>query len=227
MDLKDKVVLITGSSRGIGAETAILASNEGAKIIVNFRQNEKEARRIVDEIKKHGGEAIAIKAAVAKLAEVKNMVKKIAQYWGSVDILANNAGVLNAGHILNLNYEEIDETLNVNIRGVIYVTKEVVPHMIKNSDGVIINISSRSGKRGHADHSVYSATKFGVIGFTQALAQDLAGNNIRVYAVCPGTVATDMTGYRGIPVSRVAKRIVDCAKENLGLASGQDSEIYS
>src|SRR3989338_6043006 len=142
MDLKDKVVLITGSSRGIGAETAILASNEGAKIIVNFRQNEKEARRIVDEIKKHGGEAIAIKADVAKLAEVKNMVKKIAQYWGRIDILVNNSGVLNAGHILNLNYEEIDETLNVNIRGVIYVTKEVVPHMIKNSDGVIINISS-------------------------------------------------------------------------------------
>lgn len=227
MDLKDKVVLITGSSRGIGAETAILASRQGAKIIVNYRQNEKKAAGVVDKIKKGGGEAIAIKADVSSLTQVKNMVKNALKKWGKIDVLVNNAGVLNSGHILNLTNQQIDETLNVNIRGVIYVSKEVAYHMAKNEDGVIVNIASGAGKRGHADYAVYSATKFAVIGFTQALAQDLAGDSIRVYAVCPGKVATDMTGYRGMPVNKVAERTVECIKENLGLASGQDTEIYS
>lgn len=227
MDLKDKVILITGSSRGIGAETAILASRQGAKIIVNYRQNEKKAASVVDEIKKSGGEALAIKADVSSLTQVKNLVKNAVKKWGRIDVLVNNAGVLNSGHILNLTYKKVDETLNVNIRGVIYVTKETIPYMIKKSDGVIVNIASGAGKRGHADYAVYSATKFAVIGFAQALAQDLAGNNIRVYAVCPGTVATDMVGFRGMPVAKVAERIVECVKENLGLASGQDTEIYS
>lgn len=227
MDLKDKVVLITGSSRGIGAETAILASRQGAKIIVDYRQNEKKAMDVVDEIKKSGGEAISLKADVSSLTQVKNLVKNAVKKWGRIDVLINNAGVLNAGYFLNLTYKKVDEALNVNIRGVIYVAKEVASHMAKNENGVIVNIASGAGKRGHADYAVYSATKFAVIGFTQALAQDLAGDNIRVYAVCPGTVATDMTGYRGMPVTKVAERIVECVKENLGLASGQDTEIYS
>lgn len=227
MDLKNKVVLITGASRGIGAETAILASHEGAKIIVNFHENEKKAKDVVDEIQKKGGEAISIKADVTNFLQVKSMVKKTVEQWGRIDVLINNAGVLNAGYILDLTYEKIDETLNVNVRGVIYVTKEVIPHMIKKSDGVIVNIASGAGKKGHADYSVYSASKFAVLGFTQGVARDVAKHNIRVYAVCPGRVATDMTGFDGMPVHKVAKRIIDCSKENLGLFPGQDTEIYS
>ena len=220
-------MLITGASRGIGAETAILASQEGAKVIINYRKNKKKAQQVVAKIQKMGGEAISMQTNVSNLIEVQNMVKKAVDLWDRIDVLINNAGVLNSGQIQNLNYEKIDETINTNIRGPVYVTKEVIPFMVGGSGGVIINIASSAGKKGSANYPVYSASKFAVLGFTQGIAQDLIRYNIRVYAVTPGKVATEMTEFVGIPIQKVAKRIIDCSKENLGLTPGQDTEIYS
>ncbi len=226
MDLKGKVFLITGASRGIGAATALLAAKEMVKVAVNYKKNLSLAEKIAQEISKTGSESLICQADVSDITQVKSMVQKIIDEWGRIDVLINNAGVLNSGHILNLTYEQIEETIDVNIKGLIIVTKEVTPHMVGQRDGIIVNISSGAGKRGHADYSVYSATKFAVLGFTQSIAQDLAGHNIRAYAVCPGHVATDMTGGLGMPPEKTAKRIIETVKEILNLESGENTEIY-
>ncbi|MBI2405698.1 SDR family NAD(P)-dependent oxidoreductase [Candidatus Microgenomates bacterium] len=114
----------------------------------------------------------------------------------------------------------------MNISGLIHLTNIILPIMQKQKDGIIVNISSGAGKRGGAKMAVYSATKFAVIGFTQSLAQEVEKNNIRVYAVCPGTTATEMGDYTGIPPEKVARRIIKCVKEELGLSPGEDTEIY-
>lgn len=226
MDLKGKVLLITGASRGIGAATAVLAAKEKTKVAINYKKNLRMAEKIAQEITKTGSESLICQADVSDLTQVKSMVQKIIDEWGRIDVLINNAGVLNSGHILNLTYEQIEETIDVNIKGLIIVTKEVTPHMVRQRDGIVVNISSGAGKRGHADYSVYSATKFAVLGFTQSIAQDLAGHNIRAYAVCPGHVATDMTGGQGMPPEKAAKRIIETVKELLNLESGENTEIY-
>ena len=226
MNLQGKVLLITGASRGIGAATAVLAAKEKVKVAVNYKKNLSGAMKIAQEITKIGSESLICQADVSDITQVKSMAQKIIDEWGRIDVLINNAGVLNSDHILNLTYEQIEETIDVNIKGLIFVTKEVIPHMVRQKDGIIVNISSRAGKRGHADYSVYSATKFAVLGFTQSIAQDLIGHNIRAYAVCPGNVATDMTGGQGMLPEKVAKRIIETTKENLNLKSGEDTEIY-
>ncbi|MCH7730688.1 SDR family oxidoreductase [Patescibacteria group bacterium] len=226
MNLSGKIVLITGASRGIGASSALLAAKEGAKVIVNYRKNKSKAADVVKQIEKGGGHALTIQADVSNLSQIKNMVKKIIDKWGKIDVLINNAGVFTSGSILNQTKEKIEETIDVNLKGVIFTSREVIPLMIKQKDGVIVNISSGAGKRGHADYSIYSATKFAVLGFTQSIAQELTRHNIRVYAVCPGKTATDMTQFRGMKPEKVAQKIISAVKEYLGLTSGENAEIY-
>lgn len=226
MNLTDKVIVITGASRGIGKEVARLASKEGAKVVINFRVNKKEATNIVKEIKKISGDAIAIKANVRKMDQMQKMVAKIIKKWGRIDILINNAGILGKGYFSDVSHKIMEEVIDTNIKGVINTTKAVLPVMLKQRDGVIVNISSGAGKTGLPKFSVYSASKFAVLGFTESLGRELEEKSIRVYAVCPGQTATDMTNYEGMPPSKVAKRVIDCAKEALGLSPGENTEIY-
>ena len=122
--------------------------------------------------------------------------------------------------------QEIDWQIDVNIRGLIHLTHIILPIMQKQKDGVIVNISSGAGRQGFPGYAVYCATKFAVLGFTQALAQEVEKDNIRIYAVCPGTTATDMTGHAGMSAEKVARKIIECVKEELGLSPGDDTEIY-
>lgn len=226
MELRGKVVLITGSSRGIGAATALLAGKEGAKVVVNFNKNKQKAQVVVRSIENSGGVAIAIKADITKTKEIKEMVGQITKIWGKIDILVNNAGIYVGEDLIDNTPEMIDKELDINLRGLIHTTRLVLPIMKKQGEGMIINISSRAGKTARDGSSVYHATKFGVIGFTQSLGLELRSENIRVYAVCPGLVDTDMGGHGGIPPGKVAQRIIDCIKETLGLNPGEDTEIY-
>lgn len=227
MDLKNKAVLITGASRGIGAATAILAAKEGAKVVVNYNKNSEEARKVIQSIKTSGGQAIAIKADVGKTKESQKMVNQIIERWGKIDVLINNAGVLVWKYLAEETLKEIDWEIDTNFRGLVHLTRLVIPIMQKQKDGVIISISSGLGKYGMANAAVYSATKFAVLGFTQALAGEVIKDNIRVYAVCPGQTATEMGDWVGTPVEKVAQHIINCTKEELGLSSGSDTEIYS
>lgn len=227
MNLKDKVILITGASRGIGAATAMLAAKEGAKVVMNYNKSKEEAEKVVQLIERSGGEAIAIQANVAKREESQKMVHQIIKQHGRIDVLINNAGVLAWKYLTEETPEEIDWEIDTNFRGMVHLVRLVLPGMQKQKEGVIVNISSGLGKHGMARAAIYSATKFAVLGFTQALAGEVIKDNIHVYAVCPGQTATEMGDWDGMPVEKVAQRIINCAKEELDLQPGNDTEIYS
>ena len=191
--LKNKVILITGASRGIGRATALLAADYGAKVIVNYNKSEKEAEEVVNQIKKKKQEAIKIKANVAKEEEVKQMFKQIKEKYGYIDVLVNNAGILKRSLILMTKTEDLNEIININLKGVFYCTQNATKMMIKKKRGKIINVSSIVGKHGDLGLSVYSATKGALIGLTKAAAKELGGFGITVNAVAPGIIDTDMT----------------------------------
>ncbi len=194
MDLKNKVAIITGSRRGMGKADALLLSKAGAKIAVSDISQE-ECQLVVDEIKKNGGEAIAIKCDVTKKAEVDNMVKQTIDKWGRVDILVNNAGICQFKLFLELTEEEWDRTLDINLKGYYLCAQAVAKEMAKQKSGVIVNIASivmgQIGK-GMAGLAHYSASKGGIAALTKTLALELAPYNIRVNAIAPGAIDTPM-----------------------------------
>jgi len=227
MDLRDKVILITGASRGIGAATAILAAKEGARVAVNYNKNEKAAMELVRKIIQENGQVFAIQADVADQYQVNHMIEGVIKKWGRVDVLINNAGVYVDGNFREASVEDIDLQIDINLRGLLYATHAALPIMARQKGGVIVNISSGVGKHGEGGIAVYSATKFAVIGFTQSLAEETENENIRVYAICPGQTATDMGAHAGMPPEKVAKKVIECAKEEVGLHSGGDVEVRS
>lgn len=192
IDLKGRVVLITGGSRGIGRATAILFAKANADVAITYRSNDSAANLVVEEIKNMGRKAIALKGDVSKSSDVKMIVKEVLNYFGKIDILVNNAGIWTYGAIGEMPEEIWDETMNVNLKGVYLITNEVVPIMKKQRWGRIINISSTAGQRGEAFHSHYAASKGAIIAFTKSLAVELAKFNILVNCVAPGWVNTDM-----------------------------------
>jgi 3-oxoacyl-[acyl-carrier protein] reductase len=189
MDFKDKVVLITGSSRGIGKATAIAFAKEGAKVIINCNDSSKEAESTLEEVQSLGNEAIFVKADVASEKEVKEMVEEIVKRFGRIDILVNNAGIVFDAPFAKKTVEQFKKTLDVNLVGMFICAKAVIPHMKK---GKIINISSTNGIDSQSPDSIgYDASKAGVIAFTKALAEELAPN-ILVNCIAPGWVNTKM-----------------------------------
>ncbi|CUT02989.1 3-oxoacyl-[acyl-carrier protein] reductase [Candidatus Kryptobacter tengchongensis] len=192
IDLKGRVALITGGSRGIGRATAILFAKANADVAITYRSNDSAANLVVEEIKNMGRKAIALKGDVSKSSDVKMIVKEVLNYFGKIDILVNNAGIWTYGAIGEMPEEIWDETMNVNLKGVYLITNEVVPIMKKQRWGRIINISSTAGQRGEAFHSHYAASKGAIIAFTKSLAVELAKFNILVNCVAPGWVNTDM-----------------------------------
>jgi 3-oxoacyl-[acyl-carrier protein] reductase len=192
MKLKNKVAIITGSSRGIGKATALLFAEEGAKIVVNYHKSEREANEIVDEIKKLGSNAIAIGCDVSDEEQVKKMINDVIKRFGRIDILVNNAGIVYDIPFLNKTVEQWEKTFGVNLLSVFLCSKYVTPHMKKQKDGKIINISSSNGIDSFNPEAMdYDASKAGVIILTRDLAKELAPH-IRVNSVAPGWVNTDM-----------------------------------
>jgi len=188
MKLKDKVALITGSSRGIGKATAIRFAKEGAKVIINYLYSEAKANQLVKEIKKIGSDAIAIKCDVSKENDVKNMVDKTIKEFGKIDILVNNAGIVYDVPLFQKTVSQWKRTFEVNLIGIFLCSKYVSNPMLKRGSGVIINISSTNGINNTAPTS---ASKAGIINLTKNLASELAPK-IRVNSIAPGWIDTDM-----------------------------------
>lgn len=192
MKLKNKVALVTGSSRGIGRAIALLFAKEGAKIIVNCSKTEGKAKQVVDEIKKLGSDAIAIKCDVSQEKEVKEMINKAIKKFGKIDILVNNAGIVYDIPLFEKTLEQWKKTIDINLIGVFLCSKYASEHMKKNNSGTIINITSTSGMNTLNPVSAdYDASKAAIISLTKNLSEELAPN-IRVNSIAPGWVDTEM-----------------------------------
>lgn len=202
MRLKNKVALVTGGGRGIGRAISLALAQEGAKVCINYFHNKDTAEDVVKQIKENRGEAISHKADISKLEEVNRMVGAINKQFGRIDILINNAGLNIDKYLMIMNEEEWDRVIDVNLKGTFNCSKAVSRVMIGQRSGNIINISSVSAISGTAGQTNYSAAKGGMISFTKSLARELAPFGIRVNALAPGLIDTEM-------VKKMPKKILD------------------
>ena len=189
--LKGKNALITGAGKGIGKAIALALAAEGTNVILLAR-TAADIDALATEIKTHNVKCLAVTADVADIASVNSAVEKALAEFTTIDILINNAGMGKFGKFLDLTPEEFEQIIKVNLMGTYYATRAVLPGMIAQQSGDIINISSTAGLKGAAVTSAYSASKFAVMGLTESLMQEVRKHNIRVTALTPSTVATDM-----------------------------------
>ena len=191
--IKDKVVIITGASSGIGYATAKLLAQKGAKVAVGARRLDR-LEKLQNEIEEQSGEILISKLDVTKKSECDSFVNKVLEKWGQVDVIVNNAGLMPLSFIKNLKIDEWDRMVDVNIKGILYCTAAVLPTMLEKKSGHIINISSVAGRIIFPAGSVYCATKHAVTAFTEGLRQELSPRkNIRVTSIEPGVVQTELT----------------------------------
>lgn len=226
MDLNNKTVIITGGSRGIGFATAGLFVRENSTVII-LATDRNQLTTAQDELQKITDKIYSYEIDITDRSSIKELTKKIITEQKTIDILINNAGILNQEYFLDLEPAEWEREVDVNVKGMLNMTAIIAPHMVRQKDGIIINIASGAGKTGYAGLAVYSATKFAVLGFTEGFAKEVIDQNIRVYAVSPGTTQTRMTGFQGMVPEKVATVILKVAKETANIKPGQDAEIYS
>lgn len=192
MRLKNKTAIITGAGSGIGRATALIFSQEGARVVVADFQ-EKGGQATVEEIRKNGREAIFVKTDVSKAAEVKEMVKKCLGKFGQIDILINNAGVVAFASFHETSEEDWDRVIDINLKSIFLCSKEVIPQMLKQGKGKIVNITSIAGLIGFANIGHYCASKGGIIALTREMAVEYASQKINVNCIAPGVIRTAMT----------------------------------
>ncbi len=233
LNLKDKVVIITGSGRGIGKSLALQFAKAQAKIVISDI-NEQDITQTVSEIQGMGVEALGVKANVALMADCENLMDKAKEKFGKIDVLINNAGITRDTLLMRMGEDEWDSVIAVNLKGVFNCSKAAVKIMMKQKFGNIINIASVVGITGNAGQANYSASKGGVIALTKTLAMEYAGRNIRVNAIAPGFIVTEMTAQLSEEVrAEWAKKIPlqrggtpeDVANAALFLASDLSSYI--
>lgn len=191
--LTEKIALVTGASRGIGKAIAMELAERGATVIVNYSGSEEKAQQTVSEIKKNGGEAVAVKCDVADFAACEKLAKDVIGRYGRLDILVNNAGITRDGLIMKMSEQDFDSVMDTNLKGTYNMIRLFSRWFLKQKSGRIINIASVSGVIGNAGQANYSASKAGVIGLTKAVARELSGRGIYINAVAPGFIDTDMT----------------------------------
>lgn len=196
--LEGKTALVTGASRGIGRAIAIELAREGARVAVNYQNNEAKAQEVVDEIAKFGGSAMLVKANQADPHEARDMVNRVAAEFKHLDILVNNAGITRDAMIRKLSDENWAEVIQTNLNGCFYCLSAAIPIMTDQSYGRIINISSMNGQVGAMGQANYSASKGGIIALTRTAAVELARSGITVNTVSPGYTETDM--FARVPV---------------------------
>lgn len=233
----EKVAFITGATRGIGKEIALTLAKEGYAIALNYRSKNDALENLKQEIEANGVSCLCVQGDVSNFEQCETMVKEAIEHFGRMDVLVNNAGITKDGLLMRMKPEDFEQVLDINLVGTFNVTRQVIPYMMKQKQGRIINVSSVVGVTGNAGQTNYAASKAGIIGFTKSLAKEVASRNILVNAIAPGFIATDMTEvlsdkvkeniYNQIPLKRmgtageVAKVVKFLASEDSSYITGQ------
>jgi len=191
--LKDKVAIVTGGSRGIGRAIVLALAQTKARIAFNYLKSDYAAKSLLKEVEKLGSQALSNKFDVRDFNAAKEFVEKTKEYFGRLDILVNNAGIIRDSALMNMTLDNWKEVVDTNLGGYFNMTRACIVTFLKQRSGNIVNISSVTGLTGRARQTNYAAAKAGIIGFTKALAQEVAPFNIRVNAVAPGFIETEMT----------------------------------
>lgn len=235
--LAGKTAIVTGAARGIGEAIVLKFAAEGANVAFTYvsERSAPLAEAIVEKAKAMGVDAIAYQSNAGDFAACEDLINKVMALWGKIDICVNNAGISKDNLLLRMTEEQWDEVMNVNLKSVFNMTKQVIKPMMKARAGSIINMSSVIGMMGNAGQSSYAASKAGVIGFTKSIAKEMGARNIRCNAIAPGFVETDMTSYlkegegaekykAGIPLGKFASP-EDIANVTVFLASDMSDYI--
>lgn len=191
MNLSGKVILVTGASRGIGRAIAIELASKGAAIAINYSKDDEGAKATLENVIKNGGYGKLFKKDISNYNNCRELIDEVIGTFGKLDVLVNNAGISKFGLLMDMSLEEINDLVNTNLMGAIYLSKLAINNMMRNG-GNIINISSVWGEVGASCEVIYSATKGGLNLFTKALAKEVASFNIRVNSVAPGVINTEM-----------------------------------
>jgi 3-oxoacyl-[acyl-carrier protein] reductase len=234
VDFEGKVALVTGGSRGIGRACAVELGKRGATVVLSYAGNEAAAAETVKAITDAGGKAKSVRFDVADSAACSAAVDEVVKEFGRLDVLVNNAGVAIDGLVMRFKDEDWDKTLDTNLRGAWALIRAASRPMMKQRSGAVVNLTSVVGEMGNGGQSAYAASKAGLIGLTKSLARELASRNIRINAVSPGFIATDMTAkisegmktkmMEAIPLARLGSS-EEIAKAVAFLASDQASYI--
>ena len=215
--LQDKVVLITGASRGIGKSIAEECVKQGAKVAFTYLSSDEKAKALEAELSKDGGIAKGFKSDASKFDEAQELVDKVVAEFGTIDALVNNAGITRDTLLMRMTEEQWDEVMNTNLKSAFNLTKAVQRPMLKARTGSIINMSSVVGVSGNAGQSNYAASKAGLIGFTKSIAQELGSRSIRCNAIAPGFIETEMTGA-------LDEKVVQAWRDSIPLKRGGTPE---
>jgi 3-oxoacyl-[acyl-carrier protein] reductase len=229
-------VLVTGGGRGIGRETAILLAKMNLNVVICSR-TQGDIDSVIEETKTMGSNKVmGRKCDVSRSDEVIALVREVFDKYGKIDFLINNAGITYVKKLIDTTEEEWDRTLDINLKGVFLFCKAVVPQMIMNNFGVIINVSSGAGKVGFENISAYCASKFGMMGLTESLGWEVANSNIRVMTICPGEVATSMqkdvdphyfelNKHKMLSPETVAQKIVEMVDDDKKYRNGDSVDL--
>lgn len=190
--LKGKVAIVTGGTRGIGREIVLSLAKQGAKVAFNYKLSDSEAKELLKEVDNFGSEALSYKFDVRDSNSAKEFVEKVREYFGGLDILINNAGIIKDKALMMMEKSDWDEVIDTNLTGCFNLARACIVGFLKQKSGNIVNITSSAGISGAARQTNYSASKAGIVGFTKSLAKEVAQYNIRVNAVAPGFIDTDM-----------------------------------
>lgn len=237
MKLQNKVAIVTGGSRGIGAAISKELAKEGAKVVLTYNSSPDKAQQVLDEIKSLGGDGRIFQANASNFVDAQKTVDFTLNEFGALHILVNNAGITKDNLILRMSEQDWDEVINTNLKSVFNYSKAAIKPMMGQREGKIINISSVVGIMGNAGQANYVAAKAGVIGLTKSLARELASRNINVNAIAPGYIETDMTAKLNenqkqailnlIPLKRIgkpediARMVVFLASDDANYITGQ------